>query len=74
MAGTGVLLIAAVLMLKLGTGHDARPQFATASPGFQTGDLRDLALLVTEPPVAPVHHSQSAWLSVLVELSERNSK
>jgi hypothetical protein len=49
-------------------------QFSAAPPVSSTDDLRDLALLVTEPPVAPMHQAQSAWLSVLVELSERNPK
>jgi hypothetical protein len=68
--GTALLLAALVLMLRLGPGRDLPPEFSSVPPVFPTDDLRDLALLVTEPPVAPIHHSQFAWLSVLVELSE----
>jgi hypothetical protein len=73
LAGTGLLLMALVLTLMLVSGRDSQPELA-ATPASSTDDLRDLALLVTEPPVIPIHQSQSAWLSVLVELSERNSK
>lgn len=36
-------------------------------------DLKELTLLVSEPPVVPVHQSQAAWLAVLNKATQVDS-
>lgn len=76
-AGVATLAVAAVWLWHLGPGLRREPNsqsrtatIASQLPGSATEDLRELALLVAEPPVPVLNPPQAAWLSVLAEMTE----
>jgi hypothetical protein len=80
-AGVATLAIAAAWLWHLVPGLLREPTspsrtgtVASQPPGSATEDLRDLALLVAEPPVPVLNPPQAAWLSVLTEMTEGHRK
>jgi hypothetical protein len=79
--GLATLAVAAVCLWHLRPGllrrPDSQPQKATvaAQPlGSSAEDLRDLALLIAEPPVPALNPPQAAWLAVLTDMTESHKK
>ena len=80
-AGMATLAVAAVCLWHVRPGlpqkPDSQPQMAIAAArtlGSATEDLRDLALLVAEPPVLFLNPPQAAWLAVLNDMTELHKK